>query len=52
MFMQILSKFVKYVRSSISQNPEELLKIIKFYKTLVGVINDLKKKLVSEFIKL
>ena len=51
MFVQILSKFVKYVKSSISQIPEELLNINKFYKTLV-VINDLKKKLVSEFIKL
>ena len=49
--MQILTKFVKYIRVFISQNPEKLLKTIQLHKIPVGVINDLKKA-VSERIKL
>ena len=39
-------------RVFISQNPEKLLKTIQLHKISVGVINDLKKKAVSERIKL
>ena len=49
--MQILTKFVKYIRVFISQNPEKLLETIQLHKISVGVINDLKKA-VSERIKL
>ena len=49
--MQILTKFVKYIRVFISQNPEKLLETIQLHKISVGVINDLKKAVSNSHIR-